>query len=216
MLSSYSKNFVPVLFALSLGIFPQLFAPAQAETVLVYDFEDSNGDFDLNADLVASALDPAAWQVAASSIRDFSGNPGRAMASSGFSTGNTFLLNVAVEPGTVVQLSGFAFDQLASASGPASWQLEINGFEVASGATTGSFSTESALFDFAPLTDAFVIGLSGAGASSNLGTFRVDNFTLSANIQPVPLPASSGLLAAACLGLGSYKRKTHLPLNTPS
>ena len=212
MLSSYSKNFVPSLFALLLGIFPQLFATTQAETVLMYDFEDTNGDFDLTADLVASGLDPAAWQVAASSIRDFSGNPGRAMASSGFASGNTFLLNVAVEPGSVVQLTGFSFDQLASASGPANWQLQINGLEVAGGTTTNTFTTEAALFDFAPLTDSFVVGLSGAGASSNLGTFRVDNFTLSANIQPVPLPASAGLLAAACLGLGSRKRKTRLSI----
>lgn len=199
----YFNNLKSIVFALLLGIVNV----CEAETLLLFDFEDANGNFDLSAELAADGLDPKTWTVLSSSIRDFGGNPGRAMASSGFSAGNTFQLVVAINPGSVVELSGFAFDQLASSSGPSEWTLDINGTGIASGFTTTGFETENGSFGFEPLSDTFTIGLSGSGASSNRGTFRIDNFALTGTIQPVPLPASLGLFAVAGISLAACPRK---------
>ena len=197
----------PTLFALFVGVFPQLCVLCEAQTLLLYDFEDSSGNFELSAELAAAGIEPQAWTVLSSSIRDFTGNPGRAMASSGFSVSNAFQLEVNVQPGSSVQLTEFGFDQLASSSGPMDWQLQINGLTIANGHTSESFAREAGAISLAPLHDTFTIGLIGSGASSSRGTFRIDNFSLSGDIQAVPLPASVSLLAAACVGLGRCHRK---------
>ena len=178
--------------------------------MLLYDFEDANGDFDLNAEVIDAGLSVSSWTVLSSTVRDFAGNPGRAMASGGFSSGNAFELMVTVDAGSVLSLSGFAFDQFASGSGPSDWQLHIDGMTVATGSTAGSYTNETGALNLNALSDTFTIGLSGSGASSNLGTFRIDNFSLSGDVQPVPLPASLGLFAAACCGLGGYRRRANL------
>lgn len=193
-------------FTLVFGALSQLFTVCSADTVLFFDYEDDNGEFELGPELALAGLDVQTWTVLSSSIRDFGGNPARAMASSGFDTGNSFQLTVAVEPGTVVELSGFSFDQLASSSGPGNWALAIDGAEIASGATSTTFASENGLLSLAPLTETFTIGLSGAGASSNRGTWRIDNFALTGAVHPVPLPASLGLFAGACLVLGNARR----------
>ena len=46
-----------VLLALLLGVFPHLFNLASADTVLLYDFEDDNGAFDLSAEFIANGID---------------------------------------------------------------------------------------------------------------------------------------------------------------
>ena len=203
-----SRKLYRLTFALLFAASSQLFTVCSADTLLFFDYEDDNGQFELNPEFAFAGLDVQTWTVLSSSIRDFAGNPARAMASSGFDTGNRFELMVNLDPGAVVELSGFSFDQLASASGPGNWALTIDGVEIANGLTTNTFATESGAFSLAPLTETFTIGLGAAGASSNRGTWRIDNFTFTGAVHPVPLPASLGLLAGACLALGSVRR-TH-------
>lgn len=198
-----------VLLALLLGVFPHLFSVASADTVLLYDFEDLNGDFDLSADVIANGIEAGSWSVVSSTIRDFSGNPGRAMASSGFSVSNAFIVPITVAEGNVLQLNTVVFDQSASSSGPVDWEIKVADVSVASGTTTGSFETTSTGLTLDGLTGSFLIEISAVGASSNRGTFRIDNFIVDGNIQPVPVPGAVILLVSGCLGLLSAGRRRH-------
>lgn len=194
------------LLALLLGVFPHLFTAASAETVLLYDFEDTNGDFDLSAEVRADGLELGDWSVINSTLRDFSGNPGRAIASGGFSSGNAFELPISVADGQVLQLSKFGFDQSASASGPVNWTLSINDVNVASGATSVGFQTISEPLALGGITGSFLLAILGDGASSNAGTYRIDNFFLEGSVSPVPLPGALVFFLSAGLGLMSYTR----------
>ncbi|MEM7467694.1 MAG: hypothetical protein AAF387_12540 [Pseudomonadota bacterium] len=202
-----SKVLYPLL-ALFLGVSPQIFANASAATVLLYDFDNASGSIDLSPEVVATGLNPQAWTVVSSTLRDFSGNPGKAIATSSFNNGNRFELTVLVAAGQIFELSGFAFDQLASGSGPSEWFLSIDDEVIATGNTTSSFEN---VLGATPrsLVGTFTVGLGGTNAGSNLGTLRIDNFALEGSVQPVPLPASILLLFSACAGLLASRRSRH-------
>ena len=205
------KITLPAFLALFLGFFSQLFSIATADVVLLYDFDDQNGQFTLDPELADPALTPLEWQVQSSSLRDFGGNPGRAMASSGFSQANAFELTVGVTAGQVLSLDSIAFDQLASSSGPNAWQLLVNGDAVATGSTTSSYTAATADLALAPFSEAFTVSIFASGASSNRGTFRVDNFTVAGSLQPVPLPPALPLMVTSMLGLYAVRRRKSSP-----
>ena len=194
------------LLALLLGVFPHLYTNASADTLLFYDFEDANGDFDLTAEFAADGLAPGDWSVINSTLRDFSGNPGRAIASGGFSSGNSLVLPISVADGQVLELSGVGFDQSASASGPLNWTLSIDDVSIASGATSVGFQSISEALSLNGITGNFLLALSGGGASSNAGTYRIDNFFLEGSVSPVPLPGALVFLLSAGLGLMRCQR----------
>lgn len=189
----------PVL-AFFVGVFPQMFCFAAADTLLFYDFDNLAGDLELTPEVVVQGLAVSDWYTNASSLRDFAGDPGRAIAASGFAVENAFILPVSVAESDMIDINGFSFSQTASASGPVFWSLRIAGTEVASGNTAASFTTEMANVAIEPLFGDFLIELSASGASSNRGTLRIDNFTLTGDIQAVPLPASLLLLGSGLFG----------------
>lgn len=189
------------VLALLLGVFPQFFSNAAAETVLLYDFEDVNGDFDLTAEVLADGIDVGDWSVISSTIRDFTGNPGRALASGGFSSTNTLVVPISVAEGQTLKLTEFGFDQSASASGPVNWSLSIADITVAGGATSVGFAPVSGDLSLQGLTGSFLLTLGGSGASSNAGTYRIDNFFLEGEVSPVPLPGALIFFVSACFGL---------------
>ena len=92
--------------------------------------------------------------------------------------------------GQLLQLSRFGFEQSASASGPLSWALSIDDVHVASGATSVGFQAISEDLALDGITGSFLLALSGDGASSNAGTYRIDNFFLEGSVSAVPLPGA--------------------------
>ncbi|MGR8948365.1 MAG: hypothetical protein ACU84Q_09980 [Gammaproteobacteria bacterium] len=208
MFNLYFLNSSRLLFALFLGVSPQIFCTASAETLIFYDFDGQDEIFELAPDVVAEGLAPLEWTVASSSLRDFGGNPGRALATSGFSDGNAFELIVGVASDMLVTLGGYAFDHMASSSGPTEWQLLINGNTIASGPTDETFTTVSGGLNLEPMADFFTIAIQASGASSNRGTFRLDNFSLTGSVAPVPLPPSFLLLLTSLVSIGSIHLRT--------
>ena len=199
---------------------------AIADSVLTgFDFDDESGGFTNGPDLSDAALGVPGWYALTGTVSDFGGVTGRALAARNFAAGNALVLDIAIAPGFAVDLSGVAFDHVASASGPTQWTLHIAGTDVLAGTTPATFEHVDDTFALGPISGALRIELRGLGASSNSGTYRIDNFELRGSVAPVPLPATivfvgsvAGLLPFArrrldvCSGVGSRRRVAVGPL----
>ena len=158
---------------------------AASTTIVSYDFEDTAGSFENAAETSISEVEPSPWIDVHGSLTSFGGNPGRALAARTFLDGNTLILVMNVLTGFSIDLDGYSFDHQASASGPTSWDLKINGVPINSGATTTSFTNVSGGLALHDLTDPIVVELFGFAASSNSGTYRLDNFVLTGSVTPI-------------------------------
>lgn len=185
--------------------------PAIASSVLTsFDFDTETGGFMNGPDVVAAGLVVPGWYAATGSVSDFGGVEGRALAARNFAAGNALVLDLTIAPGFSVDLSAVAFDHVASSSGPTQWTLHIAGTDIFGGSTPSSFERVDDTFDLGPLSGALRIELRGLGASSNNGTYRVDNFALSGSVSPVPVPGAIVLAASAAgfLPLARRRRRT--------
>lgn len=171
-------------------------APA-SDVVVGYDFDDAAGAFEEAPDAVVSTLAALPWFDARGSLTNFAGNPGRALAAKTFLAGNALTLILNVAPGFTADLDGYSFDHMASSSGPSDWEFEINGAAVAAGTTSTSFVTETGALSMSGIAGTIVVDLAGFGATSNSGTYRLDNFVLTGEVTPVPIVPGIILLGSA-------------------
>lgn len=204
-------------------------AAADTPVTIKYLFNDaaSVGTF-LNPGLDPGLVLPvelggfSAWSDADSTLTILNGQSGtdKAVAARSWHDGNSFLFSFEVAAG-----SKFAIDQIsfwqqgsngAQGNGPSSWTMAINGQQVGSGAATrgnpgGELTLTSGLPSDLTGTVAFSIFATGAtdgtGTASN-ATWRIDNFTITGNVAPVPLPAAAWLLGSALVGLAGLRRRT--------
>lgn len=190
------------------GIFLGVAHTAIADSVLTsFDFDSDAGGFTNGPDVVADGLVVPGWYATTGTVSDFSGVAGRALAARNFSSGNALVLDIAIAPGFVVDLSGVGFDHVASASGPAHWTLHIAGTDVIEGTTPADFERVEHLFGLGPIGDTLRLELRGLGASSNNGTYRIDNFELRGSLTPVPLPPAIVLLGTLASLLPLTRRR---------
>lgn len=184
---------------------------ATLEALLSYDF-DVGSSFSPLPEAIAEGLSVTGWTIGAGSLSDAAGNPGRALSATGWADGNAYLLRVSIEPGRTLLLSGFGFDERASATGATLWELSIDGSSIASGASHQSYTRHAGAMNLDQLGGQFDIVLRGFGGSSNSGTWRIDNFYLEGQLSavaavpapalaPVPLPAALPIYAAGLGGL---------------
>lgn len=175
-------------------------AAVHASTVAAFSFDDANGVFDASPSLLAGGLAGATWQDDAGRLSDLAGNPGRALAASGF-TGTNRLHLVLTQSGVgQLALSLLHFDIRGSASGPNAWTLSHGGDTLATGAITASFRGFDVPLSLVSEARELVLDLSGNGATAITGTLRLDNVRLEGELRPVPLPGSLFLIATPLLG----------------
>ncbi len=109
---------------------------------------------------------------------------GESYSASGWQAGNAFILELVPAAGKTLTLCGIDFDERASGTGPASFELAVGGQAAFSAATSGSFSAHPmhsvSLASAAawPVSDTVRLVLTGSGASSSGGTWRLDNVVL--------------------------------------
>lgn len=179
---------------------------AEAATVVDYTFDDVANNFVNAPASLLGGVTAVPWQDADGTLASYTGNPGRALGARNFHDGNALRLALQVPAGFALSLHAIAFDAQASTSGPTTWSASIGGVPVMSGATSTTFHHEAATFMLDALHGEIEVLLAGAGASSALGTWRIDNFNLNGTLAPVPLPASAAMLAPA-LGLLASRRR---------
>ena len=192
---------IRVLLFLSSTIFVY-FNSAAAATLVQFDFDDEAGGFEITPEFAHAAISGTLWGDDLSLLTDFAGNPGRALATSGFPDGNALHLMLDVQPGFAVTLERIRLDLRASASGPELWHITAAGVTLASGAVSTSFEVVDVAIALLPVQQALTLNIEAEGASSSAGTLRIDNVELIGSVVPVALPAAFYLIATPLLGLG--------------
>jgi hypothetical protein len=200
---SRSRSRYPLLFLSLICLVPGSGLPlaARAATIVAFDFEDASNTLELTPDSTAPGVVAGAWSDADGTLLGAAGNPGRAISTRSWLDGNTLSFALAPEPGLALSLGEFHFDQVASGSGPAAWSLRIDGAPVASGATTSVFTTHGGAIAAGPYASEVIVSLIGSGATGSLGTWRIDNFSLTGTVAPVPVPPPLLLLLSGIVGL---------------
>jgi hypothetical protein len=200
----YSRLFPRAALCLAILICSQ---SVPASSVLVsFDFDNEIGGYDDVPAFIADGLSTSGWQPEKGTISGFGGNPGRALATRNYVEGNTLVLELALAGGLRVDLDGIAFDHLASSSGPSNWGIRINDVEIVGGANASTFTHVNSTLAVANLADVIRVELWGTGATSNNGTYRLDNFELTGSVAPVPVVPAFVLLGSV-LGLLPLARK---------
>jgi len=180
---------------------------AGASSILArYDFDNDAGGFENGPDFAVPGLNPTGWYAATGTVSDFAGTEGRALAARNYLNGNALRFDIAISSGFSVDIDDYAFSHLASGSGPANWTLEIDGFEIASGATPPSFGNVSGPAGLTDISGILEIALHGFGAASNSGTYRVDDFELFGTVRAVPVGPSIAFLGSAMTLLRLMRR----------
>jgi hypothetical protein len=192
---------------------------ATVTPVLAYSF-DQGELFRSTPDLLAEGLRAETWTLTTGVGSSAGGNPGRALSATRWDgAGNAFLLRVNLAPGHSLALTGFGFDERASSTGAQQWSLRIADVELAWGRTHTTFTRHAGLVSLpGTLSGQFDVVLSGWGASSGSGTWRVDNFFLEGQVlgpagvatpvanHVIPLPPALALIAGPLLLLPARRR----------
>jgi len=195
---------------LAAGVFAA--ASANAQIIVDLEFDDGAGGSTLvnPGDQANTAnISISAWtDEDADGVTSFGGNPGEAIADTGWDDGNAFLFSITVDPGFSMDLTGFSFDDDASSTGPDTWELLINGNSVGTGTpgTNVSTSNQSGALALSGLTGTVNFELDGTGASSSGGTYRIDNFQLTGSVVPEP-STYAAIAGALVLGLAVLRRR---------
>ncbi|MGE0387633.1 MAG: hypothetical protein AB7Q97_23145 [Gammaproteobacteria bacterium] len=197
--SARFKSLTALAFALAADI-------AAAAPVLEFGFDTDDGSFLDTPSFAAAGLVATPFQDLDGTLADGSGNPGRAIIATGFRDGNALAFTLRIDPAYRLDLTGFAFDQRASATGPTQWQLRIGTEAVASGPTSAGFASQAAPLALYDLAGQVEVVLAGSGASSAQGTLRLDNFTLAGTVHPVPLPPALAGFGAGLFALAARRR----------
>lgn len=195
---------------------------------LVYRFDDG-------VSFVNPALDPgsvvpaeltgagAAWSDLDGTLTDLNGQggTGRAIAARSWHDGNAFVFTLNLATGFKLDLTSIEFYEQGSSGGqglgPTQWKLSINGSDI-TGLQPAFRGNPGAVrsIDDTVLPDAltglvsfeiFATGSeNGTGVASN-ATWRIDNFTLTGDLTPIPVPAAAWLFGSALAGLAAWRRR---------
>lgn len=207
MKASIARHLPASIAAALLGsTFP---ATSSGQMLATFDFEDDAGAFESVPQLLHPELTAASFGAALGALTDFAGDPGRAIAASGFASGNRIELDLAAAAGHRITVERMRFDLRVSASGPTQWRLETAGAAPVSGATSTDFTAAVADLPGALPAATVRLALGGLGASSDAGTLRLDNVVVEGAVKTVALPpalALAALPAAGCLLPGRRRR----------
>lgn len=197
----------PTMIAGAVALAGLLSAGTTPAAVVVFDFDDGEGGFTAVASTVAPGMDAGPWTVASGTLTDVAGSSGRAASAKGWVDVNAFAFELTVAPGLVLALDAFAFSNRASATGPVTWSLLIDGTGAGTGDTsTAGFAAAGGAIALQGLAGTVPILLRASGASSGQGTWSVDEFALHGALAPVPLPPALVLFGA---GLAALARRPH-------
>ena len=161
------------------------------KVLVYYDFDNGGATLVKTPEFVAPRLSASTAEAVAGFVTNYAGNPstGRALGGTGWTgTGSHVTFTVSVSNGFEATLTGMRFDDQKSSSGPTNWLLrhsgDAYGLALGNGTTHTSFATNELGFMLGPLTGSVTFRIHGEGASTNSGTWRVDNLRLLGFVNP--------------------------------
>lgn len=165
---------------------------AAASVLVYYSFDDEAGFTPAPALVSADLLAASSWQTTASSLRNFGGEAGQAVAHGG---DNTFSFSLELAEGMALQLDSLSFWARRSSTGSPDWIFSVNGQQLAAASDMPDLATGVNFNDLTlapeltePLSGEIWFTLETIGAEAGTGIFRVDNFTLRGGVSPIPEP----------------------------
>ena len=173
-------------------------ATAPAATLAAFSF-DAGTQFTATPSSLALTVDRALWRDDAGPLGSLAGNPGRALATSGFTHGNALHLTLTAVPGFTLVPEHLLFDVRVSASGPSTWVTAVGATELGRGAATTAFRSFDLALQVGPAAQ-FQLDFRGLNAGASSGTLRLDNVRVDGRTEPVPLPGGWFLLLTPTLG----------------
>jgi hypothetical protein len=186
-----------------------------------------NPGLDPGLTLPATLTGFTAWSDSetVSTLTNLNGQSGsdKAIAARSWHDGNAFNFSFDVAAGSRLSITQIDFWQQGSSggqgNGPTNWTMSINGQQIGSGTTTlgnqaQQVGSRSLSFAATPIElggavafRIFATGATdGAGTASN-ATWRVDNFTITGDVAPVPVPAAVWLMGSALAALAARRRR---------
>ncbi len=148
---------------------------------------------------------------------------GRAVAARSWHDGNSFNFSFEVAAGSKLSISRIDFWEQGSSGGqglgPTSWTMSINGQQVGSGSAFRGNPGNSHVLDSGLPTGldgvvAFSIFATGAASSATPpannaanASWRIDNFTITGDVSPVPVPGAVWLMGSALVALAARRRR---------
>jgi len=197
---------------------------AHAATVVFYDFDGASGFTTAVDTLGTDILGATNFTSFAGTIDSRAGVTGQALRLAGWDANQFLEFKFTIDPTKKLALTGVQFaERFGGAGGGAGggggapqtfsgWNLLVNGVERAGAglSTLGSgevFESANQTLDVADLTGEVTIRLTADGPFV-AGSWFIDNFTLTGDIAPIPVPAAVWLFGSAVAGLAAWRRRT--------
>jgi hypothetical protein len=127
---------------------------------------------------------------------------------------NYFQFTLTPDFGQELDITGLTFGYRATATGPTAFTVRSSADGYVSDLISGSITGDSTwhdsgalAFTLSDLDQATTFRIYGSGASSTLGTFRIDDVTLSGSVSAVPEPSTYALMFGFVVLVGAGLRR---------
>lgn len=194
----------------------------------------ANPGLDTTVSLTPALLNFSAWSDADGTLIQSSpisasdgllgqNSTGRAVAARSWHNGNAFNFSFEIAAGSKLNINQISFWEQGSNGGqglgPTAWTLSINGQQVGSGSAFRGNPGASHVLDSGLPTEldgvvALSIFATGAANSATSpadnsanASWRIDNFTITGSVAPVPVPGAVWLMGSAVIALTAPRRR---------
>lgn len=127
---------------------------------------------------------------------------------------NYFEFTLVPDPDYALSINSLTFGYRATGTGPTFFAMRSSVDAYATDLVTGTLAGDSTWHSSGPLGIALAgldtsttFRIFGSGASSSLGTFRIDDVTLGGTVSAIPEPSAYGLIAGVLILTGAAVRR---------
>ena len=158
--------------------------------MLYYDFDDSDLNFDTNAETVVNNVTDGGFDESGGTLGSIAGgNPDNAASETGWTSLKYYFFSFVLATNYDLTITNIVFHDLRTGTGPTNWMVRysVDGFvsNVATGLNPGTtWTTNSTAVSLAMTTGTNTFRILATNATAGGGRWSVDNVTLQGTITP--------------------------------